>query len=259
MKLRRKAKSVKPVRSQGMRLRTPRQPAIHSFSLKPLARYIRQATLPAGLILGLQPAFVMAGPQGGDVVAGQGNITRPDVNSTYINQASQNIAIDWRSFDIAKHELVQFNQPSKTAHALNRIYDQKPSEIFGTLRANGNVTLVNPRGLFFGPSANVDVNSLTASGLDIRTEDFMAGQYSFEAPEGEEGGMVVNQGLLAAATGGSINLVGGAVRNEGVIYARAGQVNLAAGNKITMDFDGDGLVQFTVDKEVLQNAHALDQ
>ncbi|NIN35697.1 MAG: hypothetical protein GTO60_11670, partial [Gammaproteobacteria bacterium] len=44
----------------------------------------------------------------------------------------------------------------------------------------------------------------------------------------------------------------------GVILAQAGQVNLVSGNQVTMDFDGDGLMQFTVDKEVLENAEALD-
>ena len=225
-------------------------------TLRPLAHCIRKATLPAGLLLTAGTAF--AGPQGGQVVGGQGNITRPDANTTVINQASSRLSVDWTSFNVAQHELVQFNQPSKAASALNRIYDQNPSQIFGSLRANGNVLLVNPNGIFFGPTASVNVNSLIASGLDMKTEDFMAGKYNFEMPIDEAGGLVVNQGILQAATGGSINLVGGAVKNEGVILATAGQVNLVAGNQITMDFDGDGLIQFAVDKEILENVHDLD-
>ncbi|MBI2993245.1 MAG: hypothetical protein HYY48_03610, partial [Gammaproteobacteria bacterium] len=94
--------------------------------------------------------------------------------------------------------------------------------------------------------------------LNITTEDFMAGQYHFAAPAGEDGGLVVNQGLIEAATGGSVSLIGGAVRNEGVILATAGQVTLAAGNRMAMDFDGDGLIRFVIEDEVLQNLHALD-
>ena len=214
------------------------------------------ASLPAALLL--LAGVVLAGPEGGRVVGGQGSIARPDPNTTLINQTSSHLSVDWSSFNIARHETVQFNQPSANAAALNRIHDQNPSQIFGALRANGQVLLVNPNGVFFGPTASVNVNALIASGLDISTADFMAGRQRFQAPPGTAGGMVVNQGMLQAATGGAISLLGGAVRNEGVILASAGQVNLLAGNRITMDFDGDGLIQFTVDKEVLQNAHDLD-
>jgi hypothetical protein len=99
---------------------------------------------------------------------------------------------------------------------------------------------------------------LIASGLDIAPQDFMAGNYHFQTPINAEGGMVVNQGILEAAKGGSINLVGGAVSNEGLIYAHTGQVNLVAGKRVTMDFDGDGLIQFTIDESILENTHQLD-
>jgi len=117
---------------------------------------------------------------------------------------------------------------------------------------------LNPNGVFFGPTASVNVNALIASGLNLKTKDFMAGKYKFEAPVDAEGGMVVNQGMLQAATGGAVTLIGGAVHNEGMIFAQAGQVNLIAGRQVTMDFDGDGLIRFAIDEEVLQNAHALD-
>ena len=228
----------------------------NSFSLKPLARYIRQASIPAGLMLTAGAAF--AGPQGGNIVGGQGNIARPNASTTVINQQTHNLAIDWQTFNIAQHELVQFNQPGRTSNALNRILDQQPSQILGSLRANGNVFLVNPNGVYFGKNSSLSVGSLTASGIDVSSSDFMSGNYNFENQGGEEGGLVVNQGIIEAATGGSVNLIGGGVRNEGVILATAGQVNLIAGKKVTMDFDGDGLLQFAVDQEILQNVHDLD-
>ena len=111
---------------------------------------------------------------------------------------------------------------------------------------------------FFSPTASVNVNSLIASSLNVTNEDFMAGKYYFQAPAGQEGGTVVNQGVIEAATGGSVTLLGGTVSNEGVILAHAGQVNLVAGNQVTVDFDGDGLMQFAVNREVLSNAQDLD-
>ncbi|MBI2969793.1 MAG: filamentous hemagglutinin N-terminal domain-containing protein, partial [Gammaproteobacteria bacterium] len=231
--------------------------AFPDIQLRPLAGFIRRACLPAGLLLSTGTAF--AGPQGGQVVGGQGSITTPDVNTTLINQQSHRLAIDWSSFNIAQHELVQFTQPSVTASALNQIFDQNASQIFGSLRANGEVILVNPNGVFFSPTARLSVASLIASGLNIATDDFMAGHYTFTAPVDSEGGLVVNQGLIEAATGGSVSLIGGAVRNEGVILATAGQVTLAAGRRMTVDFDGDGLIRFAISESILENAHFLDE
>ena len=230
----------------------------HGSAMSPIARCVRQVCLPAAsLFLSLNPGVAFAGPEGGEVAAGQGNISAPNSTTTVINQQSHNLAVDWNSFNVKANELVQFNQPSAKASALNRIHDQNPSQIFGSINANGNVLLVNPNGVFFSPTASVNVNSLIASGLDIKTQDFMEGRLDFNGVDGT-GGMVVNQGILQAATGGSITLVGKAVSNEGVILATAGQVNLVAGKQVIIDFDGDGLMQFAVAKEVLSNAQSLD-
>lgn len=225
--------------------------------LNPVTAFIR-ASLPAGLLLGLPAGSALAGPEGGVVAAGEGSIATPDASTTVINQASQNLIVNWESFNVNTHETVNFNQPNRSAQALNRIFDQNPSQIFGSLNANGKVLLINPNGVFFSPTARVNVGGLVASGLNIKDEDFMAGRHTFFNQDGSEGGMVVNQGLISAATGGSVSLIGGGVKNEGTILATAGQVNLVAGKKVTMDFDGDGLIQFTVDEEILQNAHDLD-
>src|SRR5690606_12764268 len=56
-----------------------------------------------------------------------------------------------------------------------------------------------------------------------------------------------------AAAGGTIALVGGAVANEGLIVADLGNVALGAGRRVTLDFDGDGLLYFEVDEELLAN------
>ncbi|MGH8119159.1 MAG: filamentous hemagglutinin N-terminal domain-containing protein, partial [Gammaproteobacteria bacterium] len=226
--------------------------------LNPVAASVRNACIPAGLALFLTSNIVFAGPEGGVVSAGQGDISTPDANTTNINQYTRNLVIDWRTFNIAVDETVQFLQPSSSATALNRIHDAHPSQIFGSLIANGNVFLLNGSGIFFSPTASVNVNSLIASTLNISDDDFMAGNLTFQAPPGQEGGMVVNQGVIEAATGGSVTLMGGAVSNEGVILAHAGQVNLVAGNQVTIDFDGDGLMQFAINKEVFSNARNLD-
>ena len=219
----------------------------HGSAMSPIARCVRQVCLPAaGLFLTLNPGIAFAGPEGGQVAAGHGNISTPNSTTTVINQQSHNLAVDWNSFNVKANELVQFNQPSAKASALNRIHDQNPSQIFGSINANGNVLLLNQNGVFFKPGSRVNVNSLTASGLGISNSDFMNGKLNFNGVDGTDG-IIVNQGVLKAATGGSINLIGKAVINEGVILATAGQVNMVAGKQVTIDLDGDGLMQFAVD------------
>ncbi len=225
------------------------------FRLKPLTALVR-ATLPVTL-LGL-PAVSLAGPEGGVVTAGSGTVARPDARTTNIQQHSQNLILNWDSYNVQANEAVNYRQPNANAQALNRILDHNPSQIFGQINANGKVLLVNPNGVFFKPGARVNVGGLVASGLNISDKDFLAGKYHFANAEGNPGA-VINQGLIQAATGGAVSLIGGAVKNEGTILAHAGQVNLVAGKAMAMDFDGDGLIQFAVTEELLERAEGLEE
>jgi filamentous hemagglutinin family protein len=218
-----------------------------------LDRLIKKAlALSVGAVIGMT-GQAYAGPEGGQVTGGIGSISTPNATTTLIQQQSQNLAIDWQSFNVATDELVRFEQPSASSSVLNRILDQNPSQIFGAIEANGNVFLSNPNGLIFGSTATVNVGSLFATGLDMNSDDFMNSIYQMSAADGEFGGVVINQGILSAATGGSVTLVGGAVNNEGVIIADVGYVNLASGRKAVVDFNGDGSIRFQVDEAVLDN------
>ena len=174
-----------------------------SARLNPVTSFIRTA-LPAGILFGLHIGVAVAGPEGGVVAAGQANITTPNATTTVVNQASQNVIVNWESFNVNTNEAVNFNQPNAQAQALNRIYDQNPSQILGSINANGKVLLINPNGVFFNATASVNVGSLVASGLDISDSDFMSGKHHFINPNGAEGGLVVNKGLIQASTGGSV-------------------------------------------------------
>jgi len=195
-----------------------------------------------------------AAPQGGKVVSGSGSIATPDPATTLVQQSSHALAIDWQAFDVAAGEKVRFQQPSSSSAVLNRVLNRSPSQIHGALEANGQVFILNASGVVFGRGARVDVGGLVVSSLDLSDQDFMAGRYRLHARDGESPGAIVNRGLIRAARGGSVTLLGGEVRNEGVIVADAGQVNLASGRTATLDFDGDGLIRFEVDGEVLENA-----
>ena len=217
----------------------------------------RSGALLLGLYLGASFELVLADPTGGEVIRGEGSIGQSGVTTT-ISQQSQRLLLEWQTFNVAADENVIFNQPGSTAVALNRILDQNASEILGAIDANGRVFLINPNGIIFGATATVNVAALVASSLDLDYDDFMAGNYDFQTLADGSSGVVVNRGLLQAATGGSITLMGGAVSNEGLIVAELGQVTLAAGSSASLDFDGDGLLFFEVTGEVLENTGVLN-
>ena len=96
-------------------------------------------------------------------------------NTTTVNQSTQNLAINWSSFDIASTETVNFIQPNASSIALNRVLGQNPTSILGSLNANGQVFVLNPNGVLFGTTAQVNVGGLVASTLSLSDTDFMAG------------------------------------------------------------------------------------
>src|SRR5215469_3844251 len=132
----------------------------------------------------LAPLAALANPTGGQVVGGSATISTPSANTTVINQGSERAAINWQQFSVGGNEYVQFVQPNSSAVVLNRVIGSNPSSIFGSIRANGQVFLINPNGILFAPGASLDVSSLTASTLNISDTDFMAGRYVFSKDSG---------------------------------------------------------------------------
>ncbi|BAP87656.1 filamentous haemagglutinin family outer membrane protein [Burkholderiales bacterium GJ-E10] len=169
-----------------------------------------------------------------------------------ITQATQNAAINWQSFNIGSNQSVTFVQPNASAVALNRVLGPDPSNIWGTLDANGKVFLINPNGILFGKGASINVGGLVASTLGLSDRDFLAGNYRFS---GASAAAVQNQGSITA-DGGYVALLGANVSNQGVIAARLGTVALAGGNAVTLDVAGDGLLSVAVDQGAV---HALVQ
>ncbi len=196
--------------------------------------------------MALLSPLALAAPTGGQISAGSGTIAQAGLNTT-ITQTSQNLAINWQGFNIAANEAVRFNQPNASAIALNRVTGQNPSQILGSLSANGQVFILNPNGVLFGAGSQVNVGGLVASTLSLSDADFMAGKNTFSG----SGGSVVNQGNLTAAQAGYIALLAPEVRNEGVIVATLGTALLAAGDKVTLNLNNGSLVSFSIDQGAL--------
>jgi len=167
----------------------------------------RAALLAAILSLGFPVNQAWALPTGNQLVAGAATVSSPTPTSLAITQTSGKAIINWQSFNIGAAEQVRFIQPGASSVALNRVLGADPSAIYGQLSANGQVYLVNPNGILFGPTARVDVGGLVASTLNIA--------------------------------------------NAGTISANGGSAALAAGEKLTLDFDGDNLLKIKVDAAAL--------
>mgnify|MGYP000929363226 CR=1 FL=1 len=223
-------------------------------------RSLRRATAVASfLFAGVALAAPMPNelPSGGNVVAGSASIS-VDGSRMDVLQTTQRTAIDWATFNIGSAAHVHFEQPNGGA-ALNRVLDTNASQIYGKLTSTGQVFLVNPNGVLFAPGAQVDVGGLVASTLAIKTEDFMAGNYTFQ---GASSNAIINQGNITAhgdGSGGTIALIAAKITNDGTLAANGGNVLLSAGSKVTLDMGGPVKLQIENDtlETLIQNGGAI--
>jgi filamentous hemagglutinin family protein len=214
--------------------------------MKTAAKCLLPPLVAAGIMMGsMGIGHAAALPTGGAIVNGNGTITVNGSTMT-INQYTARMIANWESFSIGSDGTVNFVQPDSRSVALNRVIGNDVSSIYGNLNANGQVFLVNENGTLFSPTSQVNVGSLVTSSLNISDSDFLAGNYKFSGSDNS--GAVVNQGTITAKNGGYVALMGPQVKNEGVIVARQGTVALGAGKAVTMDMNGDGLLNLAVNQ-----------
>ena len=212
------------------------------------------------MAMSLHSSSVQAMPEQGKVVAGQGEIARPDDKTMVINQKTDRLALDWQKFNIAKDEKVHFDQNSKSAIAINRVVGDGRSIIDGSLSATGNVFVINPNGVLFGKNSSVDVGGLVASTANVTDDDMRnfaqgKGDLGLQIAAGREAS-VINAGTIKAE-GGLVALHATNVENTGTIANEGGQTVLAATKNLNLAADTAGKLNFTVNGS-LANAKALN-
>jgi filamentous hemagglutinin family protein len=194
---------------------------------------------------GVSKADDYALPEGGVVVGGSSTITNPSLGNMNIYQSTDRTVINWDSFNIGESSTVTFYQPSQTSLAVNRVVGENddPTKIMGTLRANGQVMVIDRNGVIFGQNSHINVGGLIATTGDVDTNSVMNGDAVLTLSNFGSG-KIVNNGTITARDSGLVAFVGPVVVNNGVITARTGRVSLAAGNETaTVDLYGDGLVE----------------
>jgi hypothetical protein len=115
------------------------------------------------------------------------------------------------------------------------------------LIANGHVWVLNPNGVFISKDASINTAGFLASSMVMEKDDFFSGKYNMVG-EGS-GGYVINNGTINAGDEGYVVLVGAPVANNGTISADKGKVVMAAADKISVDFYGDGLINYALDEK----------
>ena len=197
--------------------------------------------------LGMQQ-YVYAAPTGGQVVAGQANITQTGA-VTNIHQSSQNAAINWQQFNIKPTETVNFKQPNAQAVTLNRVIGNEKSVIGGAMNANGKVFITNPNGTIIGKNAQINVGGLVATTANISDDDFMNGRYQFN---GGSQGVIENLGHINVPEGGVVALIAPIVKNGGTITAPKANVLLASVERFSITLPDNQNFAYTLDQGTLQ-------
>jgi filamentous hemagglutinin family protein len=192
-----------------------------------------------------------AGPSGG--VGSDVTITSTTSTVTDVIQNSNKAIINWSDYNLDSNESVNYSYTGGGDFSvLNRIADGTASLINGSISApGGEVFLINANGIIFGASASINVGSLIASSLDISDSNFMNGTYVLDTT-GATRGRIENKGTIEAASGGAA-LIGHTVSNSGTVTAALNTVGLIAGNKVTIDFQGDGLMTFSINTSLDEN------
>ena len=193
-----------------------------------------------------------------------------------IQQTASNAILTWQSFDLNKGETLIFNQQSADWTVLNRItagppdpisgsrFVASPSYILGSIQAPGSVYVINPNGIIFGPTAQINVHSLIASSLDVglptmtlaqRNAVFLnngitpatipAANFSYNANDTTlQGDVTVDAGAtittselprsISPDAGGFVYLFAPNVTNNGSIITPAGETMMVAAQAVQL-------------------------
>jgi filamentous hemagglutinin family protein len=86
-----------------------------------------------------------------------------------IKQTAPQAVMTWLYYNVGKNTAIVYDQQGNASWvALNRIdATGVPSQILGSIKADGTVLLINPNGIIFGGASQINVHSLIATSFDI--------------------------------------------------------------------------------------------
>ena len=208
------------------------------------ARAATSVSVPDGLVTGGLERL------SGGVWTGAGSPVQ-SANQVTIVQNQQQALLNWKTFNVGKNTTVRFDQSAGGSDsgkwiAFNKINDPsgKPSQIAGSIKADGQVYIINQNGIIFGAGSQVNARTIVASALPINETLVERGllnqttknvQWLFTSGGADAGEVRVEQGAVITSpegkdgNGGRIVLVGKNVINSGTLATSGGQTILASG------------------------------
>ncbi len=170
-------------------------------------------------------AALQANPKGPYVVSG--NALFSEAASSLQIEASDGAVIHWDDFSIEPSEMTRFIQPGSSACVLNKATGPNLSALLGTLESNGQVYIVNPRGVIIGKDAQIRTAGLFLTTFEI--DDFEFAEEREWLLRG--GGAIVNWGTIEAQDG-DLYLIAEKIENFGALKAPRGAIEIAAAKEV---------------------------
>lgn len=199
-------------------------------------------------------------PQEDKVVVGKATFDKTTADKMTINQESDKVQINWKSFDIGQNKEVEFKQPTTNSVAYNRVTGGNASQIQGKLKANGKVYLANPNGVIITQGAEINVTGLLATTKDLEqiSENGNSYQFTRKTKDGQvltdgqvvKEGQVINEGKITAKD--FVVLNGDEVINKGNIDATNGKVYLSSGYNFTFTLS-DSSISVALEDNAVQS------
>jgi hypothetical protein len=202
------------------------------------------------LILMFMPTLVWALPDTPTVISGNAQVEQ-SANQMTIHQNSAIAEFNFQQFNIGANQQVEFIQPNAQSLAINRVTGGEPSQLFGQLKANGQIFLLNPAGIIFGPNAQVNVGGLLASTLSIDSQNLAQKEFHLSHANNSNG-QIIQHGNIHIDDGGYALLISREIHNSGQIIASLGNIHLLSADGVQVRFDDHGLPGVAIDQATLQ-------
>jgi parallel beta-helix repeat protein len=139
--------------------------------------------------------------------------------------------------------------------------ENDPTQIYGRLNCAGTCHVLDRDGIIVGAEGVIDaVNVTLGTGDLVDANRFMESGDVVLSNFGT--GKIINEGTISVSEAGVAAFVSPFASNAGIINAKLGKVVFAAGEKVTLDLYGDGLVEIAVEGKLedalLENSGAIN-
>ena len=166
---------------------------------------------------------------------------RLDIDGGSLSENGKNLFHSFEQFGLSESQIANFMSNPSIRNILGRINGGDASVINGLIQVTGgnsNLLLMNPAGIIFGESAQLNVpadfTATTATGIGFENNIWFnaVGENNYRALVGTPNtfafdennpGVIVNDADLSLAKGNSLTFLGGNVINTGEIEVSEGQ------------------------------------